>query len=153
MATYTVKKGDTLWSLTSRALREQTGRKPTNAEINRAMRSVATGPRENKNLIRPGEKVTIRLPRAKGSDPKPKKRPMPGAKKAQAADRYGKSTSRSKAVAGAKARKAQPGRGRRADAARLTARAKSPTRGQRADAARYSGQAKKKKATRRRNVR
>jgi len=89
MPSYKVKAGDTMWSLTSRALREQTGRKPTNAEINAAMRNAARGPRANKNLIKPGETVRIYLPGARGSDPAPRKRTRAGARAASAADRYG----------------------------------------------------------------
>jgi LysM repeat protein len=58
MATYTVKKGDTVWSLASRALQAQTGKKPTNAEIQRMVGRVST-PSGNRNQIKPGEKITI----------------------------------------------------------------------------------------------
>ena len=73
--TYTVKKGDTVWALARRALESETGRKPSNAEI-QAMVNKVSVPSGDRNLIRPGEKVKIPL-----KDPKPRadgRRPAPG---------------------------------------------------------------------------
>lgn len=56
--TYTVKKGDTVWALSRRALEQQLGRKPTNAEIAAVVNKVNV-PSGNRNLIYPGERITI----------------------------------------------------------------------------------------------
>lgn len=56
--TYTVKKGDTVWALSRRALEQSLGRKPTNAEIAAVVNKVSV-PSGNRNLIYPGEKITI----------------------------------------------------------------------------------------------
>lgn len=73
--TYTVKKGDTVWALSRRALQNELGRKPTNAEIQALVNKVSV-PSGNRNLIYPGEKITIpiRTPRPTP----PGRRPAPG---------------------------------------------------------------------------
>lgn len=60
-SSYVVKKGDTVWALTTRALTDKLGRKPTNAEINRVMRSGTKTVSGNIDKIKPGERVTINL--------------------------------------------------------------------------------------------
>lgn len=73
--TYTVKKGDTVWALTRRALEAETGKKPSNAEIQALVNKVSV-PSGNRNLIYPGEKVKIPLREVK---PRPDgRRPAPG---------------------------------------------------------------------------
>ena len=53
------KKGDTVWAQTEKVLRDRLGRKPTNAEINRAMRNKVTVPSGDINKIRPGDRTRI----------------------------------------------------------------------------------------------
>lgn len=73
--TYTVKKGDTVWALARRALESETGKKPSNAEIQALVGKVSV-PSGNRNLIYPGEKVKIPLREVK---PRPDgRRPAPG---------------------------------------------------------------------------
>lgn len=58
---FTVKKGQTVWGLTSKAIEAKLGRKPTNAEINTVMRNHTKTASGDINKIKPGEKVTINL--------------------------------------------------------------------------------------------
>ena len=53
------KKGDTVWAQTARVLQDRLGRKPTNAEINSAMRRGVTVPSGDINKIRPGDRTRI----------------------------------------------------------------------------------------------
>jgi len=53
------KKGDTVWAQTEKVLRDRLGRKPTNAEINRAMRNKVKVPSGDINKIRPGDRTRI----------------------------------------------------------------------------------------------
>lgn len=111
MPTYTVKKGDTMWGIVSRDLEKRKGRKPTNAEINRALKAARAPRSGDKNKIKPGDKITLSYTAGGGSEPRgaeksnrkqttqerfrdleraPKKKaPSAGARAAGAADRYG----------------------------------------------------------------
>jgi hypothetical protein len=59
MATSTVKKGDTMWSIVSRDLEKRTGKKPTNAEISRALKVQRVPGSGDKNKIKPGENISL----------------------------------------------------------------------------------------------
>lgn len=75
MPTFEVVGGDTVWGLTRRALTEQLGRRPTNAEILGIVNQVQV-PSGNVDLIFPGEQITIPVgPGYGGGDESP---PMRG---------------------------------------------------------------------------
>ena len=67
MPTFEVVSGDTVWGLTRRALTEQLGRRPTNAEILEIVNQVQV-PSGNVDLIFPGEQITIPIGPGYGPD-------------------------------------------------------------------------------------
>ena len=67
MPTFEVVGGDTVWGLTRRALTEQLGRRPTNAEILEIVNRVQV-PSGNVDLIFPGEQITIPVGPGYGPD-------------------------------------------------------------------------------------